>query len=92
MNVMDCIECGACTYNCPARLHLVHMFRVLKQKIKDEANRQKAAAAAKAAEEEAKKAAEEAAKKAAEEAAAKAAEEEAEKPAEEEKKEAKNND
>ena len=83
MNVMDCIECGACTYNCPARLHLVHMFRVLKQKIKDEANRQKAAAAAKAAEEEAKKAAEEAAKKAAEEAAAKP---------EEEKKEAKNND
>ena len=32
-NLMDCIECGACTYNCPGRLHLTHSFRTGKAKI-----------------------------------------------------------
>ena len=26
-NVMDCMECGACAYVCPARLPLVQVFR-----------------------------------------------------------------
>ena len=30
---MDCIECGACTYICPARLPLIHAFRMGKQKV-----------------------------------------------------------
>ena len=32
-HVMDCIECGACTYICPARLPLIHAFRMGKQKV-----------------------------------------------------------
>ena len=31
--MMDCIECGACTYICPARLPLIHAFRMGKQKV-----------------------------------------------------------
>jgi len=48
-NVLDCIECGACTYICPGRLHLVQSFRAGKQKINN------ARAAAKAAAEKAEK-------------------------------------
>lgn len=51
-HVMDCMECGACTYICPGRLHLVQTFRAGKQKINN------AKAAAKAAAEAAAKAAE----------------------------------
>jgi electron transport complex protein RnfC len=29
--LMDCIECGSCTYICPARIKLVQRFRVGKQ-------------------------------------------------------------
>ena len=29
----DCVECGACAYNCPGRLHLIHSFRTGKAKI-----------------------------------------------------------
>ena len=54
-NVLDCIECGACTYNCPARLHLVHMFRTTKQKINDAKRAAKAKADAEAAAAAAKK-------------------------------------
>ena len=43
-HVLDCIECGACTYICPGRLHLVQAFRTGKQKI----NAARAAAKAKA--------------------------------------------
>ena len=53
---MDCIECGACAYICPGRLHLTHTFKVGKQKVKDAAAKKKAAeAAAKAAAEAEKK-------------------------------------
>ena len=48
-NVLDCIECGACTYICPGRLYLVQSFRAGKQKINN------ARAAAKAAAEKAEK-------------------------------------
>ena len=47
-NVLDCIECGACAYICPGRLHLVHSFRVGKQKINAARAAAKAAAEAKA--------------------------------------------
>ena len=50
---MDCIECGACAYTCPARLPLTHMFRMGKQKVNN------ARMAAKAKAEAEKKAAEE---------------------------------
>ena len=26
-HIMDCMECGACAYACPARMHLTHMFK-----------------------------------------------------------------
>jgi len=32
--LLDCMECGSCTYNCPARIKLVQRFRVGKQKLK----------------------------------------------------------
>jgi electron transport complex protein RnfC len=49
----DCIECGSCSYVCPARIKLVQRFRVGKQRLRArqaaEAARQKAAEAAAAA-------------------------------------------
>ena len=53
-HIMDCMECGACTYTCPARMPLVHMFKTGKQKLgakkaADKAAAEKAAAEAKAA-------------------------------------------
>lgn len=51
-NIMDCMECGACAYICPGRLHLTQSFKAGKQMVKDDAAKKKAAAeAAKAAEE-----------------------------------------
>ena len=56
-NIMDCMECGACAFACPARMHLTHMFKTGKQLVKDKAAAEKAAAeAAKKAEEEKKEA------------------------------------
>ena len=46
-HIMDCMECGACAYACPARMHLTHMFKTAKQLVKNKA----AAEAAKAASE-----------------------------------------
>jgi electron transport complex protein RnfC len=54
-NIMDCMECGACSYACPARMHLTHMFKTGKQLVKDKAAADKAAAEAKAAKEQAEK-------------------------------------
>ena len=34
-NLMDCIECGCCAYNCPAGVPLVLAFRSGKQKLRD---------------------------------------------------------
>ena len=31
-NIMDCMECGACAYICPGRLHLTQTFKTGKQK------------------------------------------------------------
>jgi electron transport complex protein RnfC len=48
--LLDCVECGSCTYMCPARIKLVQRFRVGKQRLRArqalQAERQKAAAAA----------------------------------------------
>ena len=43
---MNCMECGACAYACPARMHLTHMFKTGKQLVKDKAAADKAAAEA----------------------------------------------
>lgn len=48
---MDCIECGSCTYVCPAKRPLTQAFRQMKRKIKQD----RAEAARKAKNEEAKK-------------------------------------
>ena len=42
--LLDCFECGSCTYSCPARIKLVQRFRVGKQRLR---LRQQAQAAAK---------------------------------------------
>ena len=34
-HIMDCMECGACAYACPARMHLTHMFKTGKQLVKN---------------------------------------------------------
>jgi electron transport complex protein RnfC len=53
--LLDCIECGSCTYVCPARIKLVQRFRVGKQRLRArqalEAARKKAAEEAAAAKE-----------------------------------------
>ena len=54
-HIMDCMECGACAYACPARMHLTHMFKTGKQLVKDKAAADKAAAEAKAAKEKEEK-------------------------------------
>jgi electron transport complex protein RnfC len=48
IGLMDCIECGSCTYMCPARIKLVQRFRVGKQRLRARQLAQQAAAAAKA--------------------------------------------
>jgi electron transport complex protein RnfC len=55
--LMDCIECGSCSYMCPARIKLVQRFRVGKQRL-----RIKQAAAAKLSSEKLTQAAQAAAK------------------------------
>lgn len=32
-NGMDCIECGACSYTCPSKRHLLHSIRTIKKNI-----------------------------------------------------------
>ena len=59
LNILDCVECGSCSYICPGRLHLTHAFKTGKAmvqahqaalKAKAEAEKAKAEAeAAKAA-------------------------------------------
>ena len=51
-HIMDCMECGACAYVCPARIHLTQMFKYGKHKVKDKQLAAKAAAEAKKAAEE----------------------------------------
>ena len=34
-NTLDCIQCGACTYVCPAKLPLMQGILVAKQRVMD---------------------------------------------------------
>jgi electron transport complex protein RnfC len=47
--LMDCIECGSCTYVCPARIKLVQRFRVGKQRLRTKQAQERAMAAQAAA-------------------------------------------
>ena len=47
--LMDCIECGCCSYVCPANVRLVQRFRLGKSVIRQQLADKKAAEAAKAA-------------------------------------------
>ena len=33
--VMDCVECGACTFTCPSGVPIVHLIRAAKQNIRE---------------------------------------------------------
>ena len=55
LNILDCVECGACTYICPGRLHLTHAFKTGKAKIQAYNAALKAKEEAEKAKEEAKK-------------------------------------
>ena len=48
IGLMDCIECGACTFNCPARVRLVQRFRVGKFNLRNHLAAKAARAKAKA--------------------------------------------
>jgi electron transport complex protein RnfC len=49
--LLDCIECGSCSYMCPARIKLTQRFRVGKQRLRAKQQAAQAAAAAKKAQE-----------------------------------------
>ncbi|SJZ82312.1 electron transport complex protein RnfC, partial [Eubacterium coprostanoligenes] len=38
---MECVQCGCCSYTCPARIPLTHLFNVGKAEVRKELNRQK---------------------------------------------------
>ena len=40
-NIMVCMECGTCSYNCPAKRRLVQSIRVGKSIVKSAANQKK---------------------------------------------------
>ena len=48
LRVMDCIECGCCSYICPGRIPLVQSFRTAKAAIREKAAKEKQKEAAKA--------------------------------------------
>ena len=54
-HIMDCIECGACTYICPAKLFLTHSCRTGKAKMQAKMAADKARAEAEKAKAEAAK-------------------------------------
>ena len=53
-HIMDCIECGACTFNCPAKKPIVQNIKAAKAKIRAAAAKAKAEADKKAKAEEIK--------------------------------------
>jgi electron transport complex protein RnfC len=46
LGLLDCIECGACTFVCPARIKLVQRFRVGKFELRAKQAAEKAALSA----------------------------------------------
>ena len=53
-HILDCFECGSCSYNCPARMPLTHAFKTAKLMFQAKQAREKARAEAEAAAKEAK--------------------------------------
>ena len=49
-HVMDCFECGSCSFNCPARMPLTHAFKTAKLMFQAKAAKEKAKAEAAAKE------------------------------------------
>lgn len=56
LGAMDCIECGSCSYVCPARIQLVQRFRLTKSHVMAKRTAEKAKAEAEKAKLEAEKA------------------------------------
>ena len=50
-HIIDCFECGSCSFNCPARMPLTHAFKTAKLIFQAKAAKEKAAAEAAAAKE-----------------------------------------
>ena len=50
VHILDCIECGCCSYNCPGRLPLTHTFKTAKLLFAAKAAEEKARAEAAAKE------------------------------------------
>jgi electron transport complex protein RnfC len=44
--VLDCMECGSCSYVCPSKINLVHLFKFCKSKVFEERRKKKDAQAA----------------------------------------------
>ena len=44
-HIMDCFECGSCSFNCPARMPLTHAFKTAKLMFQEHKLREKEAAA-----------------------------------------------
>jgi electron transport complex protein RnfC len=40
-HIMDCIECGSCSYVCPSNIPLVQRFRVAKAMLREKQAREK---------------------------------------------------
>ena len=49
-HILDCFECGSCSYNCPARMPLTHSFKTAKLMFQAKQMKEKAAAEAAAKE------------------------------------------
>ncbi len=39
--VMDCMECGACSFTCPSNIPIVQLIRVAKSSIRDKKRKEK---------------------------------------------------
>ena len=44
LHIMDCMECGSCSYVCPSNIPLVQRFRVAKALLREQQAREKAEA------------------------------------------------
>jgi electron transport complex protein RnfC len=52
-HIMDCMECGSCSYVCPSNIPLVQRFRVAKALLREEQAREEQAREEQAREEQA---------------------------------------
>jgi electron transport complex protein RnfC len=43
-NALDCVECGSCSFACPSGIPIVQLIRVAKSAIREQKQREKAAA------------------------------------------------